>query len=56
MVSQWELENSDATTQSDDDVSDDDLCYPRAAPKRARYQSENDGIGGMIPVLFASVL
>lgn len=55
MVSHWELENSDATTQSDD-VSDDDLGSPRAAPKREGYQNENDGIGGMIPALFASVL
>ncbi|KAG5289828.1 CHR9/SNF2/SWI2 [Histoplasma ohiense] len=44
MASHWELENSDATTQSDD-VSDDDLGYPRTAPQRARSQGENDGIG-----------
>ncbi|PGH29759.1 hypothetical protein GX50_07486 [[Emmonsia] crescens] len=40
----WELENSDATTQSDD-VSDDDLGYPRTAPKIWRNQSENN-VGG----------
>ncbi|KLJ06638.1 hypothetical protein EMPG_09252 [Blastomyces silverae] len=45
MAPHWELENSDATTQSED-VSDDDLGYPRTAPKIWRRRSENNEIGG----------
>ncbi|PGG98458.1 hypothetical protein GX51_06802 [Blastomyces parvus] len=45
MAPHWELADSDATTQSDD-VSDDDLGYPRTAPKIWRHQSENSESGG----------
>ncbi|EEH34740.1 DNA excision repair protein (Rad26L) [Paracoccidioides lutzii Pb01] len=42
MVSKWELEDSDATTQSGD-ASDDDLGYPRSTPKKWRHRMETSG-------------
>ncbi|EEH42781.2 uncharacterized protein PADG_07601 [Paracoccidioides brasiliensis Pb18] len=44
MVSKWDLENSDATTQSGD-TSDDDLGYPRNTPKKWRHRMENNSEG-----------
>ncbi|ODH53794.1 hypothetical protein GX48_00212 [Paracoccidioides brasiliensis] len=44
MVSKWDLENSDATTQSGD-TSDDDLGYPRNTPKKWRHRMENNSGG-----------
>ncbi|EGE84229.2 DNA excision repair protein, variant [Blastomyces dermatitidis ATCC 18188] len=41
----WELEDSDATTQSEDVSDDDDLGCPRTAPKIWRHRSENNEIG-----------
>ncbi|ODH45259.1 hypothetical protein ACO22_00255 [Paracoccidioides brasiliensis] len=44
MVSKWDLENSDATTQSGD-TSDDDLGYPRNTHKKWRHRMENNSGG-----------
>ncbi|OJD20427.1 hypothetical protein ACJ73_08237 [Blastomyces percursus] len=42
----WELEDSDATTQSEDVSDNDDLGYSRTTPQIWRRRTENNEIGG----------